>query len=136
MFGTSERPSDIPFDFKYFKSPSKDTHNEIYNNAAIFIAASKAEGFALPPAEAMICGCALCCTDIGGFAMYAINEKTALTSKVYDVQSLTENILKLIMNNELRIKIAKNGNEFIKRFTWENSIKQFNNFLNNNINYD
>ena len=100
------------------------------NNAAIFVAASNKEGWALPPAESMQCGCALVCTDIGGFADYAKNGETALTSPVYDVQALADNILALIKDNGKRVKIAKAGNEYIQRFTMENSYRLMHDFVN------
>lgn len=124
MFGTPEHP-DVPEWFTYFQRPDRGTHNAIYNNASIFVAASRAEGFALPPCEAFICGCALCCTDIGGFGVYAVEGKTALTCPVCDYQKLAENIIKLIENNELRIELAKNGSEFIRQFTWERAYGKF-----------
>ena len=124
MFGTPEKP-ELPDWITYYQCPDKETHNFIYNNAAIFVAASKAEGMALPPAEAMICGEALCCTDIGGFSLYAINKKTALLSPVYDVQKLADNIITLIKNDSLRIKLAKEGNKFIQQFTWEKAFNLF-----------
>lgn len=133
IFGTPKRPDDLPDWFSYFQLPDKDTHNRIYNDSAIFVAASKAEGMALPPAEAMICGAALCCTDIDGFALYAIDGETALTSAVYDVAALAKNIEKLICDNDLRIKIAKQGNEFIKQFTWEKAVEKFEAVLKSNF---
>lgn len=129
IFGTSERPADLPSWYKYFQCPDKKTHNEIYNNAAIFVAASEQEGFALPPAESMICGCALCCTDIGGFHAYAKHNETALLSPVYDVYALATNILQLIRNDDLRIQMARNGNEYIKQFTWDNAFYTFKNLI-------
>lgn len=133
IFGTPKRPDDLPDWFSYFQLPDKDTHNRIYNDSAIFVAASKAEGMALPPAEAMICGAALCCTDIDGFALYAIDGETALASAVYDVAALAKNIEKLICDNDLRIKIAKHGNEFIKQFTWEKAVEKFETVLKSNF---
>lgn len=73
----------------------------------------------------MICGCAVACTDNGGFSMMVKNNETGLTSPVYDVKKLAENILQLIKNDALRIRLAKNGNEFIQKFTWENAFKNF-----------
>lgn len=125
MFGTPEKPDNLPKWYTYYQCPDKKTHNEIYNNAAIFVAASKAEGMALPPAEAMICGAALCCTDIGGFALYALHEQTALLSSVYDVDSLAHNIITLIKDDDLRISLAKAGNEYIQQFTWEKAFNTF-----------
>lgn len=125
MFGTPAQPENLPEWYTYYQTPDRETHNMIYNNAAIFVAASKAEGMALPPAESMICGCALVCTEIPGFALYAKNNETALTSPVFNTQKLAENIIKLIQNTDLRICIATSGNNFIKQFTWEKAYKHF-----------
>lgn len=119
MFGFPKKPADLPSWFHYYRSPSKEQHNFIYNNSAIFIAASHTEGMALPPAEAMICGCAVACTDIPGFTQYALKNKTALLSEVYKTDQLADNICQLIEDNDLRIRIAKAGNEFIHTFTWD-----------------
>lgn len=124
MFGNPEKPDNLPEWFEYHKTPDHETHLGIYNNAAIFVAASNKEGWALPPAESMQCGCALVCTDIGGFADYAKNEETALTSPVYDVKKLSENIIRLVKDNAFRIKLAENGNNFIQRFTLEASFEK------------
>lgn len=124
MFGTPDKP-DLPEWFSYCQSPDKETHNEIYNAASIFVAASSKEGFGLTVGEAMICGCCVACTDNGGFAMMVSNGKTGLLSPVCDYQKLAENIIKLIENNGLRIELAKNGNEFIRQFTWERAYGKF-----------
>lgn len=123
MFGNPEKPADLPEWISYYRTPEHTLHLDIYNRSAIFLAASNKEGWALPPAESMQCGCALVCTDIGGFADYAIKDETALTSPVYDVQALAVNILDLIEHDEKRQQIARKGNEFIQQFTLENSYK-------------
>lgn len=125
MFGVPDKPNNIPFDFEYFQKPSKEIHNHLYNSAAIFIAASKAEGMALPPAEAMQCGCALCCTNIGGFAVYAKDKETAYISEVFNVEQLAHNIMYLIENDEERFRIANNGRHFISTFTWDKAFSKF-----------
>lgn len=123
MFGNPEKPEGLPEWVSYYRTPEHSLHLEIYNRAAIFVAASNKEGWALPPAESMQCGCALVCTDIGGFADYAINGKTALTSPVYDVKALAANILALIKDDAKRQQIARAGNEFIQQFTLDNSFR-------------
>lgn len=133
MFGAPDKPESLPDWYTYYQTPDKELHNSIYNNSAIFVAASMKEGWALPPAESMECGCALCCTDIGGFADYAINNDTALVSPVYNIQALADNIIKLITNNELRIKIATNGNNYIQRFRFDKSFKLLIELINQTI---
>lgn len=130
IFGAFEKPDYLPDWFDFYYMPDKETHNRLYNEACVFLGASKAEGMALPPAEAMICGCACCLTDIPGFAVYAKNNETALLSPVYDVKKLAENLYTLLTNDELRIKIAKQGNTFIKQFTWEKAFEKFIGVLN------
>ena len=123
MFGTPEKP-DLPEWFSYYQCPDKETHNSIYNNASIFVAASNVEGFGLTIGEAMICGCCISCTETTGFLCMA-NNTTALLSPVYDVKKLAENIITLIKNDSLRIKLAKEGNKFIQQFTWEKAFNLF-----------
>lgn len=119
IFGTPDKPDFLPEWYTYYKTPNKEQHNFIYNTAAIFVAASDKEGFGLTPAEAMLCGSAVVCTEAGGFLTFAKNNETALTSPVLNPKTLAENIIKLIQDNNLRITIAINGHEFIKQFTME-----------------
>ena len=124
MFGTPEKP-ELPDWFSYYRCPDRQTHNMIYNNASIFVAASSVEGFGLTVGEAMICGCCVVCTDTTGFKMMIQNNETGLLSPVFDVQKLSENITKLIEDNELRIRLAQNGSSYIKQFTWQNAFALF-----------
>ena len=125
VFGIFNSPENFPEWFTYYKSPSKELHNKIYNDSSIYIAASSTEGFGLTVAEAMICGCAVACTDNGGFSSMVADGETGLLSPVFDYKALAENIIKLISDNELRIRLAKNGNENIKKFNWESAVGKF-----------
>lgn len=69
----------------------------------------------------MLCGCAIVCTDIGGYTVVAKHEQTALLSPVGDYNSLAKNIIRLIEDDALRIKVAYNGLNLIKSYTWNNS---------------
>ena len=129
MFGVTDKPKELPDWYTYYKTPDKETHNLIYNTAAIFVAASEKEGWGLTPCEAMQCGAALACTNAGGFREFAINDNTALVSPVYDVEKLSQNIIELITDNSKRIRIAKNGYNYIQQFTWEKSFNKMKDYL-------
>lgn len=131
MFGTPTRPDNLPEWYTYYQTPDRETHNMIYNNAAIFIAASNYEGFGLTIGEAMICGCAICCTNNGGFSCMVQDAITGLLSEIYAPVTLAQNIIRLITDNNLRIKLATSGNNFIKQFTWEKAYKQFKAVIHN-----
>jgi glycosyltransferase involved in cell wall biosynthesis len=117
LFGTPDRPVNIPSWVEYHKNPTD--LKDLYNRAAIFISPSWGEGWALPPAEAMQCGCAAIITDIGGHRDYGNNNSDLLLVPPKDHATMADTINKLIENNERRIEIAKSGNNNIQQFTWE-----------------
>ena len=129
MFGTCDAPKDMPSWYTYHCQPTGQELCDIYNNGAIYVAASDFEGFGLTIGEAMICGCAVACTDNGGFRCMAEHEKTALLSQVYDVEALAENIIRLITDEKLRCEIAHKGNDNIQQFTWEKSYQKLKTLL-------
>lgn len=130
MFGVPQKPRDLPEWISYYCTPDKESLNKIYNNSAIYVSASKAEGFGLTVGEAMICGCAIACTDTGGFRMMVRDGETGVVSAVGDIRALANNVIKLIHDDGLRIHIAEKGNEYIKKFTWRTSFKLFETIIN------
>lgn len=124
-FGACAEPKDLPSWVTFYHCPDRELHNRIYNNAAIFVASSEQEGWGLCPSEAMICGAAVACTDIGGYREFAKDGETALMSPVRDVPSLAANIKRLIEDRELRIRIANAGRANIQQFTWDNAVRRF-----------
>lgn len=130
FFGVPNRPNDLPEWIDYYQTPSAETHLNIYNSSAIFLGPSSKEGFCLTPPEAMLCGCAIVCTNIGGYTVVAKDNQTALLAEVGDYKQLANNIIKLIENDDLRYKIAQNGHNLIKEYTWDNSYKKLYTLLN------
>ena len=121
LFGTPERPANLPEWYEYYQQPNRDTHNRIYNDASIFLGTSNIEGWGLTVGEAMMCGAAVVCTDNKGYLEMAVHEENALVSPVRDARGLADNMIRLIEDDELRCRLAKNAMEGIRRFTWDRS---------------
>ena len=119
FFGVLPRPTTLPSWIVYFQRPEQTVLRKLYNNAAIFVSPSRTEGWGLPPSEAMLCGAALVATDIGGHREYAIHNRTALLSPANAPKALAENVLRLLLDSKLRIRIATQGYSHIQHFTWE-----------------
>ena len=119
FFGVPARPETLPDWIEYHQSPSPELLRELYNRAAIFVAPSRTEGWGLTGCEALLCGAALAATDIDGHREFAFHERTALTSPARDSGALAENILRLIHDPKLRIRLARNGFDFVRQLTWE-----------------
>lgn len=134
LFGVGPRSKIIPQWIEYVQNPSQDyLVKNIYNGSSMYLCSSWMEGWHLPPAEAMACGCAVVSTDIGGVRDYAIDGETALLSPPRNPEKLAENIIKLIKDDNLRIQIAKRGRSNILNFTWEHSAAMFENFLKDHL---
>jgi glycosyltransferase involved in cell wall biosynthesis len=129
LFGVPKKPDSLPEWMKYYQTPDRKLLRKLYNEASVFISPSLAEGFPLPPAEAMMCGTALACTDIGGHREYAIENKTAVLFQPKDSDEIVKALRKLFSDNALRIRLAYAGNDFIRQFTWKRSVDDFENIL-------
>ncbi len=125
FFGIPPAPPDLPSWVRYHRNPSQHVLRKLYNQAAVFLAPSWAEGWPLPPAEAMMSGSALVATDIGGHREYAIREKTALLSPPREPRLIAENLFNLLTNQERRIRLARSGNAYIQQFTWSRAADAF-----------
>lgn len=123
MFGL-ERGKDIPSYVEFHKKPYKSELRRIYNLCDIFVFPSRSEGFGMPPMEAMACRRAVVTTHVGAVPEYTIPGQTALVCPPGNPQELAQNIIKLIKDKELRDKIAENGYNYIKQFTWEKATEQ------------
>jgi glycosyltransferase involved in cell wall biosynthesis len=134
LFGRlRKRPTGLPSWIDYYGQVSESQLVRLYNAASICLCSSAAEGFALPPAEAMACGCAVVTTDCGGNRDYAEHEKTALVSDPDDFASLVRNILLLLSDEDLRTRIALAGRKRMMDFTWEKSVQHLTEFIYENL---
>jgi glycosyltransferase involved in cell wall biosynthesis len=120
MFGVHERGAEIPEWITYIRNPPQDVLIEkLYNTSTVYLSASLSEGWALPPAEAMACGCAFVGTDSGGCRDFATHEVTALLCPPGDRESLLHNLIRVTDDSALRQSMQQRGTEHIQQFTWQ-----------------
>jgi glycosyltransferase involved in cell wall biosynthesis len=135
LFGPAHRrrPPNLPDWAQYRGNISDQELRKLYNESRIYVCSSLAEGFALPPAEAMACGCAVAATDCGGIREFAVDGENTLLSPVGEPESLARNILRLIENDQLRIKLAQAGRETIQKLTWQAATDKLESLINSNL---
>ncbi|MFA5880332.1 MAG: glycosyltransferase family 4 protein [Candidatus Margulisiibacteriota bacterium] len=122
VFGRDQKPCFLPSWVKYWRFPSQgQLIEEIYNQSSIYICSSWTEGAPAPPAEAMACGCALVSTNCTGIDEYAEDGVNALLSPIKNPALLAKNLIKLLEDDDLRVRLAKAGHEKIQTFIWEHS---------------
>ena len=125
MFGVPKRPANLPEWFHYTQKATEEQLLEIYNESAVFLCPTIDEGFGLTGAESMACGCALVSTNYTGVMEYAEDNVNSLLCEKENADSLCAAMKKLIDDNEIRIKLAKNGVESIKKLDWKKAVEKF-----------
>ncbi|MBM7321314.1 glycosyltransferase family 4 protein [Streptococcus suis] len=124
IFGVPERPRSLPRYFNYVQKATQEELLELYNNTAIFVCATIDEGFGLTGAESMACGCALVSTAYSGVFEYAKHEVNALLSPIKDSQTLADNIIRLIEDQNLRYSLADRASQMVAERSWNNMIQR------------
>lgn len=120
-FSVFNQPNWMPEWIDFVHNPSQEVLVDIYNSHAVFVNASTSEGWGLPSAESAACGCALVSTDVGWVSDYASDKEIVLVSPS-DAPSLAENILKLVQDNDFRVRLANQGHDFIGNFSWDKAV--------------
>lgn len=134
FFGIGRRQSWIPKWIEYYKNPEQNfIIAEIYNKSSIFLSPSLSEGFALPPAEAACCGCAVVASDSGGIQEYVQDGTTGLLSAPKDPVALAKNLCRLLRDEPLRAKLAIACQSQLKQFTWDKSAALLERFMMGHI---
>jgi len=133
LFGTEPRNSDIPRWASYIRRPSQQELLKLYNDCQVFLNPSWTEGWGLPAAEAMACGCALVSADNGGVNEFAVDEESALIVPIKRPELLAENVIRLLSDDVLRVKIATAGCQGIQKFTWERAVDSLEQVLSQQV---
>jgi len=93
---------------------------EYLSRADIFVRASRSEGLGNSFLEAMAAGLPIIGTNVGGIRDFLIDGETGLFSKVGDPADLSDKILLLMKNEELRKKLSQNGRKLvIEKYSWD-----------------
>lgn len=88
-----------------------------YSQADIFVSGEKRAGWSNTVAEAMACRVPVVCTR-SGTRDFAFHNQTALVVPFPLPFLLRRHVIRLIENKELRLRLAKAGNERIQAFSW------------------
>lgn len=121
-FGTGSRPDGLPGWADYARRPSQAQLRALYNSCAVFLQAGGREGWGLPAAEAMACGCALVTYDTGGSREYAEDGETAVVVHERRPERLAEELAALLGDRPRRLELSRRGRERVGGFTWTRSV--------------
>jgi glycosyltransferase involved in cell wall biosynthesis len=94
----------------------------LYGAAEAFLFPSLYEGFGLPVAEAMACGCPVITSSIS--SMPEVAGSAAILVDPYSVADIKSAIFRLLESHSLRRELSAAGVEQAARFSWESAAKE------------
>lgn len=92
----------------------------IYQMASLFVFPSLYEGFGFPPLEAMASQCPVVVSRAA--SLPEVCGDAAVYIDPYSVESITEGMLQVLSNPQLRDTLIQKGKERIKLFSWQQSL--------------
>lgn len=105
-----------------------------YRQATITVVPSIYEGFGLPAAEAMACGCPVISSTAG--ALPEVVGEVGIMIPPADIESLANAIATLIENPDKRKILSQSGRKrILEKFNWTETAKQTLNVYNEAIDY-
>ena len=94
----------------------------IYNGARAFAYPSLFEGFGLPPLEAMSCGIPTLVSDAS--CLPEIVGDGALQAQAYSVEDLTDKLMTILVDDEMRDQLRQRGLARAATFSWERTARE------------
>lgn len=111
------------FEREIIVRPSQETLSYLYATSDIFVSGSYFETFHLPPLEAMASGTPVVTTDNGGIE-YCKNEVNSLIVPPKDPMAMADAIERLLLDKELRDRLAEEGLKTAKEYNWDGIIRK------------
>ncbi len=101
MMGNERKPNIEVID-KYFQQPDMPTKNIFYNHINIWLSPTKLEGLHMPPAEAMLTGCPVVCTNspLSGMQDFVVGGENGLISED-NFESFVSTIEQFLKNRDM-----------------------------------
>lgn len=110
-------------DFKIVDGLTQEQLIKEYQKSDIFLATGYPEGLALPPLEAMLCGCVVVGFTGGGALEYMIDGETALVADDGDCETAAAKLLQVLIDDKLKESLRERGNAKAKEYTLERTSK-------------
>ncbi|WP_440060004.1 glycosyltransferase family 4 protein [Thermogladius sp. 4427co] len=113
------------FPYIIFSGVNDDELAKLYSNSDLFLFTSYAEGFGLPPLEAMACGTPVVMTDAKGNRDYAINGFNSIIVEPGNIEALTDAAYQVLTDQSLRERLIQGGLETARKWSWEKVVDVF-----------
>jgi glycosyltransferase involved in cell wall biosynthesis len=110
------QPTHVPPGVEFSFAPSDAELRRLYSTSTLLLYPSRDEGFALPPLEAMACGCPVVTTAVGAVPEFARDGENACVVTPGDVNGMTDRMEMVLCDVQMQRKLSRCGLETASRF--------------------
>lgn len=96
-----------------------DKMPELYDEADIYLNGSEVDNMPLSILESFAAGLPVVTTDAGGIPFIVSDGETGLVVRKGDHEAMAERAIRLLEDNDLAMKIARQAREEVRRYSWE-----------------
>ena len=111
--------------YRYIESD--DELNGMVAGAKLFLFLSETEGFGFPPLEAMQAGVPVVCSNAA--SLPEVTGNAAVTVEPFDTERAAAAMCSILEDKEKSKDLIRLGKENVKRFSWEETAKQYEDVL-------
>ncbi len=120
-----EMARELGIDVKFTGFVSEEGKARILSSAWVLVNTSAKEGWGLVNMEAFASG-----TPVVGFRVHGVKDSVkdgynGFLSDYEDIYDMSEKVVEIIENENLRRMLSKNARKFAEKYTWDNSAKEF-----------
>jgi len=115
--------SEFKDDIKFLGYVDGEDKAYLYNLAGVFVYPSFYEGFGFPPLEAMACGTPVVASYAA--SLPEIIGDAALMADPYNINDIARAMQEILTDKNLGNKLIARGLERVKKFSWENTAKEY-----------
>lgn len=124
LYGTVPRPIALPDWMEYHQLPTRAELAGLLNLSRIFLHTSWNEGWGMPPAEAMACGCAVVATRSGGPSDYLREGESGFFAPIKRPETLAQVVGDALTSPRLP-EMAAQAHADIQLFQWDKTVTSF-----------
>lgn len=127
-FGAKDPSPDLPLpdNSEFHRSPPQDKLRELYARCDVWLCGSRAEGFHLPPSEAMACRCPVVSTRVGGTVEIITEGQNGHLVEVDDFKGLGAGLVSVLERSpEEWRKMSDAAHARVNSYTWDDATRAF-----------
>lgn len=115
--------------------PHEEVSNYL-NQLDVYVAPSRSESFGVAVLEASACEVPVVVTNVGGLIEAVEDGKTGIIVESENIEQLKEAIYTLVMNEQLRKEMGRNGRMFVlEQYNWTRCVEKMNRIYSQITNY-